>query len=179
MIFDKNFKDILASSMISTSGGLFAGIILAIYADKIFLIPGILVLLPGFLEMRGNISGTLSARISSGLFIHVIKPNHIKTKIIKGNVIAALFLALIISFSLGLFAFAFNYYIFGIFTTKIILLPLIAGVIANLIEVPLALFTTLYLFKKGHDPNNIMGPFVSATGDITSIIALLLALVIV
>lgn len=179
MRYNKSFKEILVSGIMSTSGGLFAGILLATFTDKILLIPGMLVLLPGFLEMRGNISGTLAARISSGLFVHVIKPDHVKTKIVKGNVFAAFFLALIISLALGFLAFAFNYLVFGIIAVEIIIISLIAGLIANLIEIPLALFTTLYLFKKGYDPNNIMGPFVSTTGDIISISALLVALVII
>ena len=68
---------------------------------------------------------------------------------------------------------------FGYISKEIILLPVIAGVIANAIEIPLTLFVTFYLFKKGHDPNNIMGPFVTSTGDITSILAILIALVII
>ena len=68
--------------------------------------------------------------------------------------------------------------ILNILTVKIIFLPLFAGIIANAIEIPLTFFVTIYLFKKGHDPNNIMGPFVTSTGDITSIISLLIAMVI-
>jgi len=68
--------------------------------------------------------------------------------------------------------------VFNVIMFKIILMPLVAGVIANLIEIPLTLFATFYLFKKGHDPNNIIGPFVTTTGDITSIISLLIAMVI-
>jgi len=55
----------------------------------------------------------------------------------------------------------------------------IAGIIVNAIEIPLTLFTTFYLFRKGHDPNNIMGPFITSTGDVTSIISLLIALVLI
>ena len=59
------------------------------------------------------------------------------------------------------------------------MIPLIAGIIANTIEIPLTLFTTLYLFKKGYDPNNIMGPFVTSTGDIISILSILITLTII
>ena len=178
-IFDSKFKEIFSWEMISIFGSLGAGSLLAIYLNKVLLIPGMLILLPGFLEMRGNISGSLAARLSSGLFLGVIKPNKVKTKIIKGNILAAFLLALIVSFSLGIITFLFTYFVFHTLVYKLILLPLIAGIIANLIEVPLTLFTTFYLFKKGHDPNNIMGPLVTSTGDITSVIALLIALVII
>lgn len=178
-IFDQNFKDIFSAQLLSIIGGLIAGTILAIYTDKILLIPGMLILLPGFLEMRGNISGTLAARITSGLYLKVINPNKMKTKIIRDNVIASFLLAIFISLILGIIAFLFNYLALNVFYPKIILIPIIAGLLANAIEIPLTLITTFYLFRKGHDPDNIMGPFVTSTGDITSILALLIALVLI
>ncbi len=178
-ILDKNFKEIFLSQIVSIIGGLITGTILVAYTEKLFLIPGLLILLPGFLEMRGNISGSFTSRLSSGLFLGVIKPNKIKTKIINGNLMASFFLAIIISLTLGILAFLFNYLILKVVYVKIIFVPLIAGVIANTIEIPLALATTFYLFKRGHDPNNIMGPFITSTGDVTSIIALLVAITII
>ncbi|MBI4154614.1 magnesium transporter [Candidatus Woesearchaeota archaeon] len=178
-IFDKDFEEILSAQLISVTGGLIAGTVLALYTKKLLLIPGMLIILPGFLEMRGSISGSFASRLSSGLFLKVINPNKIETKIIKGNLIASSFLAVLISFILGLIAFLFNYFLTNTITYKIILLPLIAGILANAIEIPLTLFTTFYLFKKGHDPNNIIGPFLTSTGDITSILALLITLVII
>ncbi|MBI4447606.1 magnesium transporter [Candidatus Woesearchaeota archaeon] len=178
-IFDANFKEIFSSQLVSIIGGLIAGTILAVYTDQILLIPGMLILLPGFLEMRGNISGSFAARLSSGLFLRVINADRTKTKLIRGNLFASFFLAFFVSLALGVIAFLFNLIVFKLFTLKIIFLPLIAGIIANAIEIPLTLFVTFYLFKKGHDPNNIMGPFVTSTGDITSIASLLIALVII
>jgi len=177
--FDKSFREIFLSQVVSISGGLIVGTVLAVYIDKILLIPGMFILLPGFLEMRGNISGSFASRLSSGLFLHVINPKKFGTKMIRGNLFAAVLLAIIVSFALGIVAFLFNYFLFHAYTPEIILIPLIAGIIANVIEVPLTLFFTFYFFRKGHDPNNIMGPFVTSTGDITSVISLLIAILII
>ena len=178
-IFDSSFRDIFASQLVSIAGGIAAGTVLAIYTGKILLIPGMLILIPGFLEMRGNISGSFASRLSSGMFLGVIKTNKIKTRIISGNLLASFMLAAVVSLALGVVAFLFNYLAFHEFALRIILLPLVAGIIANAIEIPLTLFVTFYLFRKGHDPNNIMGPFVTSTGDITSIVSLLIALAII
>jgi len=175
----EEFKEIFSSQLVSVFGGLLTGTILAVYTDKLLLIPGMLILIPGFLEMRGNISGSFASRLSSGLFLGVINPKHNNTKLIRGNLLASFFLAFVVSLSLGLIAFGFNYLILRILIPKIILIPLIAGIIVNAIEIPLTLFTTFYLFRKGHDPNNIMGPFITSTGDVTSIISLLIALVLI
>lgn len=178
-LFDANFKDIFFSQIVSVLGGLLAGTALALYTGKLLLIPGMLILLPGFLEMRGNISGSFALRLSSGLFLGVVKPNKFNTKIIRGNLIASLLLAVFVSLALGLLAFSFSFLVTGAFVPWIILLPVVAGIITNVVEIPLTLFATFYLFTKGHDPNNIMGPFLTSTGDVTSVISLLIAIVII
>jgi len=178
-IYDKNFKEILSSQVVSIMGGIIAGLILAVYTDKILIIPGMLIALPPFLDMRGNISGTLASRLSSGLFLGVIKPGDKKSEILRGNIFASFILACIISLALGLVAFLFNQIIMKQYYPQIILIFLIAGIIASAIEIPLAIYLTFKVFKSGHDPNNIFGPFVTSTGDITSVLSLLVALVII
>ncbi len=178
-IFDKGFREILLSQFVSLIGGLIVGVVLAIYTDKLLLVPGMLIILPGFLEMRGNISGTFASRIASGLFLGVIKARNNSTKLIRGNKRASLILSMIVALFLGLMAFLFNYIALGVITPAIIALPFIAGVLSEMVEIPLTLFATIYFYRKGHDPNNIMGPFITSTGDISSVMALLIAMVIV
>ena len=177
--FDRDFEEILSSQIFCVIIDLVAGTILAIYTGKILLIPGMLILLPGFLEMRGNISGSMACRLSSGMFLGVVRPDRYNTRITRGNLIASFLMVIMLTFVLGSIAFLFSLFVFGIYTLKIIILPVIAGIIANAIEIPLTLFMTFYLFRKGHDPNNIMGTFVTSTGDITSIISLLIAILVI
>lgn len=177
--FDRNFREIFVSQVVSVIGGLIAGTVLAVYVNKIFLIPGMFILLPGFLEMRGNISGSFASRLSSGLFLGVVSPHKYRTRILSGNLVASFLLAVIVCLALGLLAFIFNYIAFQIITPEVFVIALVAGMIANAIEIPLTLFFTFYFFKKGHDPNNIMGPFITSTGDVTSVIALLIAVAVI
>jgi mgtE-like transporter len=179
MAFWKDFDEILTAEMASITGGLVAGTVLAFVINKIELIPAIFILLPGFLEMRGNISGSLSARMSSALFLGAAKPKVRKNRILRGNAAAAILLAVVVSTILGLVAFFANMVFFHVLDYRIIGVALIAGVLSNLIEIPLTVFTTFWLFRHGHDPDNIMGPYVTTTGDIVSIIALLIAISVV
>lgn len=173
-LFDKGFKEIFSAQFFAIIGGLIAGVVLAVYTDKIFLVPGMLIILPGFMAMRGNISGTFASRISSGLFLKVISPKNTHTDLVKGNIRGSFTLGVIVSLILGVIAFLFNYFILNVLAPLIIFIPLLAGILSNLILTPLTFFATVYLFKKGHDPNNIIGPFVTTVGDVTSIISLLL-----
>jgi len=179
MTFWKDFDEILTAEMASITGGLVAGTVLAFVVNKIELIPAIFILLPGFLEMRGNISGSLSARMSSALFLGAAKPKVRKNRILRGNVAAAILLAVVVSTALGFVAFFANMVFFHVLDYRIIGVALIAGVLSNLIEIPLTVFTTFWLFRHGHDPNNIMGPYVTTTGDISSILSIFLAVLIV
>ncbi len=175
----KEFKDIFAAEIISMTGGLLAGTLLAIYIDKILLIPGLFILLPGFLEMRGNISGALAARLGTALDLRKMPAIISKNGDIKQNILATFVEVLVVALSLATVAYAVTYFIFGTATLLIFLIAIIAALISNFIEVALTTYTTFWLFKKGHDPNDIMGPYVTTTGDIVSVASLLIAITIV
>lgn len=178
-IFTKDFKETFFTQLISVTGGLLAGSILAFALDKIYLIPGIFILLPGLLDMRGDISGSLSARLGAGLHLGVIKPRMHKSRILKGNIVASFLLAITISILLGVVAYLVTNIVFGINYPKIMLISILTSLLASLIEVPLTILTTFWLFRHGFDPNNIMGPYVSTTGDVITVLSLLLVVVII
>lgn len=174
----EEFGEITLAEIISVTGGVFAGLLLALAIGRIELVPGLFILLPGFLEMRGNISGSLSARLSAALFLKYTKPRMRNNFVLRENVISSIVLALFTSFVLGIIAFLISFYVFGISSPVIIYIAVFAGIISNVIEIPLTVFFTFWLFRHGHDPNNIMGPYVTTIGDIVSIASILLALIV-
>src|SRR3989338_6868860 len=103
-LFDKEFNEILSGQIVSLIGGLIAGTLLAVYTDNLLLIPAMFILIPGFLELRGNISGSLSARLSSGLFLGLVKPRFDNSYLLRGNIIASFLLTLFVSALLGALA---------------------------------------------------------------------------
>ena len=177
LIMHSEVREILSAEFISVSGAVVAGIVLVSMVDKLYLVPGLFILLPGFLEMRGSISGSLASRLSSGLFLGALKPKIRNTKVLRGNVVASIIIALVTSIVLGLVAYAVGYYIFGIASTKIIYIAVIAALLSNAIQIPLTIATTFWFFRKGHDPNNIMGPYTTTAGDIISVLSLYIVVV--
>ncbi len=176
-IMHSEVREIISAEFISISGAVIAGIILASMTGKLYLVPGLFILLPGFLEMRGSISGSLASRLSSGLFLGALKPEMKRSKVLNGNVVASVVLALVTSIVLGLVAYAVGYYLFGIASTKIIYIAVIAALLSNAIQIPLTIATTFWFFRKGHDPNNIMGPYTTTAGDIISVLSLYIVVV--
>lgn len=178
-VLDRDFDDIFFSQFTAIVGGLVAGAIIATNRGNFFETPGLLVIIPGLLEVRGSIAGTFASRISSGLMLGVIKPTRVLTKMMKENFLATFMLSIAVSTVVGIMGFLFNLITIQEFSTNIILIAVSAGVMANLIEIPLTLLITLLIFRKGHDPNNIIGPFVTSTSDIISILAVLFAFQII
>lgn len=174
----KDFKEILYGEFVSLTGGIAAGFMLVSALDKIMLLPGLFILLPGFLEMRGSISGSMSARLSSGLFLKITKPRISNNRFLRENVIAEIILAFVVSLVLGLISFAFSYYFFGITNPKIISVAIVAGLLSNFIEIPLTVLLNFWLFRHGHDPNNVMGPYITTIGDVVSVFSILIAIVV-
>ena len=172
----REFEEIFVSELISVTGGIFAGTMLALAVDKLALIPGILILMPGFLEMRGNISGSLAARLSTALHLKLINGDKHSRRMLHSNVWSAFLLGILVSAFLGLVAYVGTLLFFKISYPKIIIVALVAGIISNMILIPITTRTTIWLYRHGHDPDNIMGPYITTLGDIVSVASLLLGI---
>ncbi|MEW6062820.1 MAG: magnesium transporter [Nanoarchaeota archaeon] len=177
-VIDKDIKEIFSAEILSRTVSILAGIFLVSIMGKLYFIPALLILLPGFLELKGNIVGSLSARLGTALHTKQIKPKIKYTNFIKQNILADLSLTVIISLILGVIAYLITYLIFDIANPEIILISLIAALLAMIILTPLTIFSSLWLFRHGYDPDDIMGPYVTSTGDVISTLALLVAVVI-
>lgn len=175
----EDFKEMLGAEIFGVIGGLVAGTILAFYTDKLQLVPGLFILLPGFLAMRGSIAATLASRISTALHQHKKMAESERSYFGKQNIHASFLLALVTSLVLGFLAYAGTRFFFHINAPEIILVALIGGFISNLLMVPLSFGATVWLFKHGYDPDNIIGPYITTTGDIISVISLLIAVSVI
>ena len=175
---DKEFKEILGAQLVSTTGGVIAGLLLAVFINKLELIPVMFMLLPGFFEMKGSIGGSLTARLGSALHKGTLKPSGYSSKLLSEGV-ASFLLLLAASSVLGVIAFALGGLTLGIYNPRVILIPILAVMILSAFEIIMFIYASLWLYRHGHDPNNIMGPYVTTLGDITSVISLVAASLIV
>jgi mgtE-like transporter len=175
----KDLKQVMFGELFSLTGGLVAGLLLALSLNEILLIPGLFIIIPGFMEMRGNIAGTMSARLGSGLWLRVVRPTWKRNRLLKGNMLGAIALTIVVSFFLGVVAWAASCFAFGINNPVLIAISVIAALISNFIELPFTAATTFWLYRRGVDPNNVMGPYITTIGDIVSVVSLLITIVIV
>lgn len=175
---DKDISEILGAEFVSTTGGILGGLLLITLLDKLYLLPGLLIILPGFLETHGNILGSMAARIGTALHTKKLKPKGEHSRYIKSNTYATILEALILGTILGLIAYLITYLVFKVHSPYLILVSLLAVILAIAIEIPLVIAATFWMFRQGYDPDDIMGPYVTTLGDVLGIASLLFAMAV-
>lgn len=170
----EDIKEIFLAELISVTGGVIAGTFLFNLIHNIGVLIGLFILYPGLLEMNGNLYASLSARLSNLLILGKMNIRKDKVKFIIRNVTAVSFLTLVVSFTLGLIIYLFSYFFFHANNFIIIPFTVVSSLISAIIQIPLTILVTLWVFKHKFDPENIMGPDITTFSDIITIISLLI-----
>lgn len=170
----------LIALLICAIGDLCAGIILGNMTFFIKTYPGILILIPGAIGMRGNIFGSFASRISTNLHIGTLEPEFKRSDILNINLASSFILTMVLSLFLAIFAKIISM-IFGLKSISLmdfILISLVAGIISSLIMLTLTVFISIKSYKGGWDPDNITTPLVAAFGDLLTLPCIIASLFI-
>ena len=171
---DKEFEEIYFSEILAITGGVIGGTVLVGLSENFGLIAGLFILFPGLLEMHGNIYGSLSARLSNLLLLGKLKDKKEIRYHIRQNILSSIFLLLFVSFVLGLISYLFTYFVLNVHNPAIIAISVLSSFLSSFIEIPLTIYMIFWLHKHKFDPEDIMGPYVTTLGDITSIVSLVI-----
>jgi len=159
------------------AGGVFVGM-----KDYfITLLPGMIVMVPPLLGLRGNINGALASRLGTGLNAGTIKPHLKLSTEIKANLASALILSIVASAIIGVFSFGVNL-LMGVQTIGVIQLvtiAVLAGLMSGLILASLTTVVAIFTFTRGWDPDNLTAPFMATVGDFVTILCVYLAVTLV
>ncbi len=172
---DRDIVEELSADLVALTLGLIGGFFLVEITGNISLIPGLLILLPGYLEMHGNLLGSLAGRISVALHTKKIPRKFKWTRMMHDNIAATFILGVIVALVLGIIAYLLTLLVFGWARPAVIIIALAALAASLVVEIPLTVIATYVSFQKGYDPDDIMGPYVTTLGDFIGIFALLLA----
>lgn len=168
-------RDILRQSLplliLCGIGEIFAGRVFGGMVEFLEYLPGLIVLIPAIMGLKGNIDITLGSRLGSAAHIGVISLGNIWNEETKANIFASLALGLIMAVIAGILAhvtcLALGLPSMGIL--KLIGVAIFAGMLAGSI---LAFFTIgiiIIAFKRGYDPDNITAPLLATVGDIITL----------
>ena len=173
-------KESFIALLICALGDLFAGIILGKMTFFLETFPGLLVIIPGAIGMRGNIFGSFASRLSTNLHIGMISPKFEFSEQLNNNIISSFVLTLVLSLFLAIIAkfFCVLFHYDSISTMDFILISVIAGVISNLIMLPITMLISFKSFNHGWDPDNVTTPIIAAVGDLFTLPAIIVSVYI-
>lgn len=137
-------------------------------------LPGLIILVPAIIGLRGNISVALGSRLGSGFHLGVIDFSRTWKREVKENIKASLFLSSIMSIVIGIFAYG-TCRLFGFPSMGILYfvgIALMAGFVSGLTLSALAIVTVYAAFRRGYDPDNITGPVLATIGDVITIMCI-------
>ena len=159
---------------------MFTGGILSNMATMFKNTPGLIVIVPAIIGLRGNINGALGSRLGSAAHLGLIDVKKVFNKETKENVKASVVTSVGTALLLGFLGWLTSAAL-GYNTNALILITvtLIAGTLAGLILALATVGIVIVAFKRGLDPDNITGPFLATFGDVVTVFCLLGAVILV
>jgi len=152
------------------------------------LLPGLVVLVPGLMQLRGNISTSLAQRLGSATHLGLISWRQGFNQPLRSNVKAALLLVICTSFMLGIGAYgSAQLASLIVFLTagrplptmtllQFIVVAMVTALLASLAQLATTVLVALLAHHRGLDPDNITIPLVATLGDIITVACLLVAI---
>ena len=172
----------LAALAVSSLGDLVAGVTLGAVTGTLNRLPGLLVLVPAAIGMRGNIFGALGSRLGTAIHTGTFSLSRRRDSIVGQNVLASVTLTLVVSVALAFLAKGVAV-AFGlkssITVSDYVVVSVIGGVLSSVVVLALTLAVSEAAARRGWDMDNVAAPLVTAAGDIVTLPALVVASVLV
>ncbi|MFC6905396.1 magnesium transporter [Halalkalicoccus tibetensis] len=176
------YRSALPVILVSLVAGLFAGTILGSETMRagIESVPGLLLLLPAFLATRGGVYGSLGARLSSGLHQGVIEPRFERDERLTNAVVASFVNGMAVSVFIAVVAYLVLLVSGGEGSLlQLVGVMVIAGFLSALLMLSVLVAVVFVGYRRGYDPDNIVGPLVTTLGDVFGVFFLLVGVVLV
>lgn len=170
----QRFVALLIGVLAASAGGL----VLASAGDTLRELPGLLLLVPGAIALRGNVLGAMGSRLGTAVHAGTFRLGLRPEGVVGQNLMAATVLTLLLSVVLAILARG-TAIVFGISPTMtladFVVISACGGLLAS-VGVGLA---TLGLaagsVRFGWDLDNVMAPLVGTLGDLATVPALVVA----
>jgi mgtE-like transporter len=164
--------------LISSGGDLVAGITLGSITHTLDRLPGLLVLVPAAIGMRGNIFGALGSRLGTQIHAGTFRLSRRYDTDVGQSISAALLLSLAISAVLAVFAKVMSD-AFGIGPTisvaDFMVVSVIGAILSSIVVLVLTVMVAAFCANRDLDLDNVAAPIVTASGDIVTLPSLFVA----
>ena len=161
----------LAALALSTIAGFVAGLTLAHITGTLEELPGLLVLIPAAVGMKGTIFGAIGARLGTANVAGVLEPTLRRDGILYRNI----YVAVVTTFSSALWlailarlaSSAFG--VGSISVWRLALVSIVGGAIGSALILAITLGLSVLSSRRGWDLDSVSTPMVTALGDMTTL----------
>ena len=173
-----SIRQSLAALLVASLGNLAAGLTLGAITGTIEDLPGLLVLVPAAIGMRGNIFGTLGSRLGTAIHQGTFNLSRRPDTVVGQNVLASAVLTLSVSAALAVLAktVAVGFGVSSsISVADFLVISVLGGVLSSVVVLAITLLVAASAVRFGWDMDNVSAPLVTAAGDVATLPALFLA----
>lgn len=173
----EGFFGLLLMSLMS----LVAGMVLGKMTGILESLPALILLITPAIGMRGNIFGAMGSRLGTALHTGMFSTSLKPYSILSQNIYASMINTVLISFALGLMAWgvALLLKIESIGLVEFVLISMIGGIISSFFVLLITVGVAVTGHKRGWDIDNMSAPIITAAGDMVTLPALFLAVILI
>ena len=165
----------LAIGVVAASAG---GLVLATADGTLADLPGLLLLVPGAIALRGNVFGAMGSRLGTAVHAGTFRLSARPDGVVGQNLLGAAALSLVLSAVLGLMARG-TAIAFGVTPTMtladFVVVSTLGGLLASVFVGAVTLGLAAGSIRFDWDLDNVLAPLVSTLGDLATVPALVVA----
>ena len=165
----------LTVGVVAASAG---GLVLASAEGTLIDLPGLLLLVPGAIALRGNVFGAVGSRLGTAVHTGTFRLSARPDGVVGQNMLGAAVLSLALSAALGVLARG-TAVVFGIAPTMsladFVVVSTLGGLLASMIVGVVTVGLAAGSVRFDWDLDNVMAPLVSTLGDLATVPALVVA----
>ena len=167
----------LVALALSTLAGFVAGLTLAHITGTLQELPGLIVLIPAAVGMKGTIFGAIGARLGTANVAGLLEPTLRSGTVLQRNV----YVAVVTTFSSALWLAVLSVLASAAFGEPSISLwrlatvSIVGGAIGSALILMITLALSVLSYRRGWDLDSVSTPMVTALGDMTTLPSLFLA----
>jgi mgtE-like transporter len=163
--------------LISSGGDLLAGVTLGSIQHTLEMLPGLLVLIPAAIGMRGNIFGALGSRLGTAIHTGTFTLTPRRSTVVGQNILSSLTLTFAVSLALAALAkaIALAFDLRSISLLDFVVISMVGGVISSAVVLAITVGVAAGSARFDWDMDSVAAPVITAAGDMVTLPALFLA----
>ena len=171
-------RSAFAALVMAAIASLVAGLILASITDTLEELPGLLLLVPAAIAVKGNIFGALGSRLGTAIHAGTFRLSRRWDSVMAQNAVASVALSLGLGVVLAIMAkgiaLAFNVSP-TMSLADFVVISALGCLIAAFVVLAITLATTAGAVRFGWDLDNVVAPMVTVAGDVVTLPSLVVA----